>query len=103
MPRQDKVFPADYALSDEVALAIRRVARRQADELSALKRDEQQRFEELHRELQMRGIECEARYLAALDEIREYLIDEEIGQRLSAKLRAEKEFMTIMLLCATAA
>mgnify|MGYP001604107185 FL=1 len=64
--------------------------------------DEQQRLEELHRELQLRGIEWDARYLEALNEQRERLLDAEIAQRLR-KIREEQELLMFLMLVAAAA
>ena len=86
-------------LQDKLALAaIAEIAARQAERLEL---DEQKRFEELSRELQLRGIEWEARYLEALNLERGRLIDAEIGRLLKRKLTDET--MILMLLAAAAA
>lgn len=84
-------------LEDEVAKAIAHVAARQAETLEL---DAQKRFEELHRELQLRGIEWEARYLEALNLERERLIDAEIASRLKEKLRRDNEDIIVLMLLA---
>ena len=80
-------------LRDAVSLAI---AARQAQRLEL---DAQKRFEELSRELQLRGIQWEARHLESLNAQRERLIDAEIGQRLRRKL--DDEMIVLMLLAAS--
>lgn len=88
-----------FGLLDELALkAIAEVAARQAERLE---QDAQKRFEELSRELQLRGLEWEARYLEALNAKREELIDAEILSRLKAKFRADDEMIILMLLAAS--
>jgi len=69
--------------------------------------DEQQRFEELTRELQLREIEFDSRYLEALNIQREALIDEEIGRLLKKtaekkSLDSQNELALIILLAAIA-
>lgn len=85
-------------LEDEVARAIAEVAARQA---KSLELDAQKRFEELNRELQLRGIEWQVRYLEALNAQREGLIDAEIALRLKEKLRTDEEMIVLMLLAAS--
>lgn len=85
-------------LEDEVARAIAQVAARQAESLEL---DAQKRFEELNRELRLRGIEWDARYLEAVNIEREKLIDAEIALRLKAKLRTDDETIILMLLAAS--
>jgi hypothetical protein len=86
-------------LLDELALkTIAEVAARQAERLE---QDAQKRFEELSRELQLRGLEWEARYLETLNAKREELIDAEILSRLKAKFRADDEMIVLMLLAAS--
>jgi hypothetical protein len=86
-------------LLDELALqAIAEVAARQAERLE---QDAQKRFDELSRELQLRGLEWEARYLETLNAKREELIDAEILSRLKAKFRADDEMIVLMLLAAS--
>ena len=74
--------------------AIEEVARRQVERLEL---DEQKRFEELERELSLRSVEWEARYLDLLNEERESLIDEEIGRLLRRKIAEEDELLLILL------
>lgn len=84
-----------FGIRDAVALAIAEVAARQAERLE---QDEHKRFEELHRELELRGIEWRASYLEALNLERGRLIDAEIGRLLKRKL--EDEMIVLMLLAA---
>jgi hypothetical protein len=87
-------------LEDDEARAqavIADVAARQAERLEL---DAQKRFEELSRELQLKGIEWEARYLEALNIQREALIDAEIGARLRARLQGEEELLVLLLMAA---
>ena len=81
-------------LSLEARQAIEEVARRQAERLEL---DTQKRFEELSRELELRSVEWEARYLDLLNEERESLIHEEIGTLLRRKLAEEDEMLLILL------
>ena len=83
---------------------ISQVAHRQVEDLHL---DEQQRFEELTRELQLREIEFDSRYLEALNIQREALIDEEIGRLLKKaaeqkRLDNQNELALIILLAAIA-
>lgn len=95
-----------FGLTDEIAVeaatAIAQIAARQAAASAAHRMDEQQRFEELHRELRLRGIEWDARYLEALNVQRERLIDAEIAQRIRT-IREEQELLMILILLAAAA
>src|SRR5262245_22252137 len=68
-----------FGLRDEVAEALEAVAKRQAQaaidaEKAAEVADEQKRFDELYRELELRSIEFEARYQEALGAMREAYI-----------------------------
>lgn len=76
---------------------IEDVAQRQAERIET---DQQKILDELHLELQISGLEWDARYLAALNELRERLIEEEIGRRLKLKLTNERT--TALLLIAAA-
>ena len=81
-------------ISREALQAIAEVARRQAERLEL---DEHKRFEELERELSLRSVEWEARYLDLLNEQRESLINEEIGRLLRRKIAEEEELLLILL------
>lgn len=81
-------------LPEKAQAVIEAVALRQVETLEA---DELKRLEELERELQLKGIEWEARHLEALNVRREHLIDLEIGRLLKAKLEADDELLLIML------
>lgn len=69
-------------ITRQAQAVIDAVAARQAE---TLRQDEQQRFEELERELALEGIQWETRYLEAMNAIRERLISEEIGRLLREK------------------
>lgn len=77
---------------------IEKVATRQAERLET---DQQKILDELHRELQISKIEWDARYLAALNELRTRLIEEEIGRRLKLKLMNQRT-AAILLMAAAA-
>jgi hypothetical protein len=90
---QRKLFE-EQRLSREAAEAIIEVARRQALRLES---DEQKRFEELERELELRSVEWEARYLDLLNEQREAFIVDEIGTLLRRKIDEEEEMLLILI------
>ena len=87
-------IPDEERLAAERAIAV--IAARQAERLE---RDEQKRFEELERELNLLDIEWEAKYLDALNLERERLIDAEIAVRLK-RLLDEQEIIVMLLLVA---
>ena len=87
----------DEVASKEAEAVIAEVAARQ---VVRLEQDAQKRFEELSRELQLRGIEWESRYLESLNVQREQLIDAEIIARLRSKLKGEDEQLVLLLLVA---
>ena len=68
------------------------IAARQA---KSLERDEQKRFEELQRELQIRGIQWQAQYLESMNAKRERLIEEEIATIFQQ--RQDEETMLLMI------
>lgn len=84
---------------EQVAVVIAQVAERQVE---ALVVDEAQRTEELYRELQAEGIEAETRHFKALSELRERLIEEEIGRLMREEVRkrqkAEEEIIDLLLM-----
>ena len=90
-----------FGIPDETVVAIHEIAVRQADTLSVLRMDEQQRFEELNRELKFRGIEWQAKYLEALNTQRERLIDAELAERFRLMLGKQKIVVLLMLLAAS--
>ena len=94
-------FGVTDEIAAEAAATIARIAARQAAALATHRMDEQQRLEELHRELQLRGIEWDARYLEVLNAQRERLLDAEIAQRLR-KIREEQELLVFLMLVAAA-
>jgi hypothetical protein len=67
-----------------------------------LEQDAQKRFEELLRELELQGIEFDARYLEALNIQRERLIDAEIAARLRL-IREDEELIILLLMAASVA
>ena len=85
-----------FGLSDAVAEVVAAVAARQAE---TLVQDEQKRLDELFREITLRGLEYESRYLEALNIERQRLIDQEIGLLIKRKLDEE---MIVMLLAVAA-
>lgn len=88
-----------FGIQDEYALAtIAQVAQRQAERLEM---DTQKRFEELSRELELRRIEFDARYLEALNAERERLIDEEIAQRLRRIMDDEAVILLTLIAAAS--
>ena len=72
----------------EAQRVILEVAQQQAQRLEL---DKQKQFEELSRELRLRNIEWEGRYLETLNLERERLIEAEISARLKAKLKQQQE------------
>ena len=86
-------------LPREAAEAIAEVAARQVERSE---QDEQKRFDELLRELQLRSIEFEARYLDALAVMRERLI-EDARQAAIRRQKQEEEVMILMLVAAAVA
>ena len=78
---------------------IEEVAQRQAERLET---DKQKHFEELNRELELRGVEWDSRYLESLNEVRERLINAEISLRLRQKLMDEEALMLLTLIAASA-
>src|SRR3990167_8806411 len=96
--RARKRFGLDDGADREVVAAtvIADVAARQA---LVLERDAQKRFEELLRELELQGIEFDARYLEALNIQRERLIDAEIAARYRL-IREDEELIILLLMAA---
>jgi len=84
-----------YGIADEVAMAIREVAERQAAAQAAAqaKADEQKQFDELYRELELRAIQFDARYLEALAEMRSLYIEQ-------FKRQEEEEILLLLLISA---
>ena len=73
------------------------VAKRQAE---ALELDKQKQFDELSRELRLKGVELESVHLETLNLERERLISLEISTRLKLRLREEEELMMLVLMAA---
>lgn len=78
---------------------ISAVAERQAERLQP---DEQKRFEELARELELRRIEWRAEYFEELNARRERLITAEIAARLKLMQMAKDEEAIVMILALAA-
>ena len=79
--------------------AIEHIAVRQVESLEL---DQQKRFEELERELEVRGVEWESRYLDILNQRRETLIHEEIGKLIHKGIEEEEIIMLLMMLAEVA-
>lgn len=87
----------EFGIPNKAAAIIAAVALRQAE---ALRQDEQQRFDELVGELELQGVAWDARYLAALNTLRERAIDEEIGRRLRI-IQDNEDILTLLMLAAS--
>lgn len=87
----------EFGIPNHAAEIIKAVALRQAE---ALRQDEQQRFDELVGELELRGVVWDARYLTALNSLREREIDAEIGRRLRI-LQDNEDILTLVMLAAS--
>ena len=77
--------------------AIEHIAVRQA---ASLELDKQKRFEELERELQIRGVEWDTKYFNLLNQRRETLIHEEIGRLIWKGIREEEEITILLMMLA---
>ena len=66
-------------------------------QVQRLETDDHKIFEELERELQLRGIHWESRYLTLLNEKREILINEEIKLLLKRKQAEDEQILLIMM------
>lgn len=83
-----------FGIVEQAAQVITAVALRQAN---SLEQDEHKRFEELERELALRGLAWEARYLEMLNEQRERLIGIELKERMQEAQRIEEEISMALL------
>ena len=88
-------LPGNRFLKRRVRRVIEEVALQQVQDLHL---DEQQRFEQLTRELELKNIEFEASYLEALNDYRGMLINLEIRKLLNQK--DENEAMLLILIAA---
>ena len=86
-----------YGIPDDYAEIIHEVA---VSQVARLEGDEQKQFEELHRELELRKIAWQGRYLEVLNLMRQQMIDQEIAERLRLKLRDEEELTMLVLMAA---
>ncbi len=84
-----------YGIPPAASAVISEVAHRQADSLQT---DAQKRFEELSRELELRGIEWRTHYLEELNARLERLISAEIAARLKLLQQTQDEEALVMLL-----
>jgi hypothetical protein len=80
-------------ISPKVVRIIEEVAESQVQRLET---DEQKRFEELARELELEAVEFETQYLQALALKREVLIDLEIERLLKKKLNDEAVLLILL-------
>lgn len=83
-----------YTDEDVVKAVIEAVAQRQA---LALELDEQKRLEELVRELELKAIEWDSRYLELMNSERQRLIDEEIRKLLRKKLDDDEAISLLLM------
>jgi hypothetical protein len=86
-----------HGIPDAYLEVIKEVA---AAQVSRLETDEQKRFEELHRELELRQIIWDGRYLEIMNQIREQMIAAEIAEHLRAHIQDEEELTMLTLLAA---
>ena len=84
----------ELGLVERAAEIIEEVAQRQA---ASLVTDEQKRFEELARKLELERIGWEARYLELLNQRREYLIEREIAMHMQRKFLEEQNAILLLL------
>ena len=89
----------EWGILEKPAAVIAAVAQRQAEGPS---QDEQQRLEELERELEAQGIEWESRYLVFLNALRERHINAEISRLIRTQLEADNSERLLLLLAALA-
>lgn len=78
-------------IDDIAAAAIAEVAARQVERGET---DEQKRFDELYRELALRRIEFDARYLELLGALRQQLVE----QAIARQRRDEEEILLLLML-----
>ncbi len=86
-----------HGIPQEVDEIIKAVA---ASQVARLELDRQKQFEELERELELKALKWERKYLAALAEEREYLINEEIGRLIRQKIQTDEEEAILAILLA---
>ena len=86
-----------YGIHDDYAEIIHEVA---VSQVARLEVDEQKRFEELHRELELRKIAWQGRYLEVLNQLREQMINAEIADRIRLAMRRDEEDMMALVLLA---
>jgi hypothetical protein len=91
-----------FGIPDEARIAIEEAARRQALAQEQSAQDEQKNFEELSRELTLRGIEWDVRYLEAMNTLREKLIEQQREEVMKAK-RDEEDVMYLLQVVAEVA
>ena len=86
-----------HGIPQEVDEIIKQVA---ASQVARLELDKQKQFEELERELELRALKWERKYLRALAEEREFLIHEEIGRLLKERMQRDEEEAILAILLA---
>ena len=86
-----------HGIPQEVDEIIKQVA---ASQVARLELDKQKQFEELERELELRALKWERKYLRALAEERDFLMNEEIGRLLYEKFRQQEEEAILAILLA---
>lgn len=97
----DRRSEADVRRAREFFGVIPKVVEEVArDQAKRLELDEQKRFEQLQRELQLQGIEWDVRYLEAMNEMRNRMIDAEIALRLRQRLQDDEDLLMLMVLTA---
>ena len=87
----------DYGIIPRAAEIIEAVAERQAADY---RQDEQQRLEELTRELELERLEFQSRYLERLNERRAALIIQETARLIQLKLKQEEEELMLLMMAA---
>ena len=86
---------AKYGIPDKALEVITKVAESQ---VARLENDDQKRYEELTRELELSKVKFDGRYLEVLAEIRTRLIDQEIAALLNRSNREDEEIMVLMMM-----
>ena len=89
-----------FGIEGRVQKIIQDVA---AQQVARLETDAQKQYDELIRELELRRIEFEARYLEALSTEREKLLDAEIAMRIMTRLKQDQQERDILMLLVVAA
>ena len=96
--RDDELERPVDAIPEEAATIIEAVALRQSQEDEQDRLDDAQRIEELQREFELRGIESQRIYFAALEAERNRIIDEELQRRLQLELDNQNATVALILM-----